>query len=54
MCTREYRPVCAWVDTGVRCVTEPCDSTEWRTYSNGCTACADARVVGHREGACSE
>ena len=52
MCTREYRPVCALRDTGVRCVTTPCPSTEWKTYGNACDACADADVIGHIAGAC--
>lgn len=53
-CTRDYRPVCATRDNGVRCVTTPCDSTEQRTYSNGCSACADAAVYFHVPGACDE
>lgn len=52
LCTREYRPVCAQVDTGVRCVRAPCPASEWRTYSNACTACADEKVTGHRSGSC--
>jgi len=51
-CTKEYSPVCATKDTGVRCVTTPCPSTENVTYSNGCTACADAKVYSHVMGAC--
>lgn len=52
ICTREYRPVCALRDTGVRCVTTPCASTEWRTYGNACTACSDADVIGYGDGEC--
>ncbi len=52
MCTREYRPVCAEVDTKIRCIKAPCPSTERKTYSNACTACADENVVGHVPGAC--
>ena len=52
ICTREYRPVCATRDTGVRCVTTPCPSTELKTYSNGCTACSDPGVVGYQLNAC--
>lgn len=52
MCTRQYQPVCAQKDTGVRCVTTPCPSTEWKTYGNGCDACSDAKVIGHVPGAC--
>ena len=53
MCTREYRPVCATRDTGVRCVTTPCPSTEQVTKSNACTACADEKVFSYTEGACA-
>jgi hypothetical protein len=52
LCTFEYAPVCADVDTGVRCVKAPCPSSERRTYPNACAACADAKVLGHRPGAC--
>ncbi|MEE9304435.1 MAG: hypothetical protein V3U84_11735 [Thiotrichaceae bacterium] len=51
-CTKEYRPVCAVKDTGVRCVTTPCPSTEKVTYANKCTACADAKVYSYVVGAC--
>jgi hypothetical protein len=54
MCTREYRPVCATRDTGVRCVTTPCPSSEESTYGNACTACADEKVFEYRLGACEE
>ena len=53
MCTKEYRPVCATRDTGVRCVTTPCPSTELVTNSNACTACSDEKVFGYIPGACS-
>ncbi len=51
-CTREYCPVCAERDNGVRCVTTPCDSTEQKTYSNGCTACSDPLVYSYEPDAC--
>lgn len=54
MCTRIYRPVCADVDTGIRCVRAPCPSVEKKTYPSDCTACADAKVIGHRPGPCPE
>ncbi len=53
MCTREYRPVCAIRDTGVRCVTTPCPSTEKVTKSNACTACADEKVFSYTPGSCN-
>jgi len=53
ICTKEYRPVCATRDTGVRCVTTPCPSTELVTKGNACTACADEKVSSFVLGACS-
>ena len=52
LCTREYRPVCASRDIGVRCVTVPCPSSETVTKSNACTACADEKVSSYVEGVC--
>lgn len=54
ICTRDYRPVCAQVDTGKRCVTVPCDSSVNETRGNACSACGDPKVVGYRAGACPE
>lgn len=51
-CTREYMPVCGMVDTGVRCVTTPCPSTQFKTFGNRCTACADPKTISYRPGAC--
>ena len=52
ICTQEYMPVCANKDTGVRCITTPCPSSEQVTYPNACSACADDKVYGHIAGAC--
>lgn len=52
VCSGEALPVCALRDTGVRCVTEPCDTWETKTFTNACTACADRAVYGWRPGAC--
>jgi hypothetical protein len=52
LCTMEYAPVCATRDTGVRCITTPCPSSELKTYSTGCTACSDAKVSSWVQGAC--
>ncbi|MDX1496817.1 MAG: hypothetical protein R3352_04625 [Salinisphaeraceae bacterium] len=52
ICTYEYNPVCGLRDTGVRCVTTPCPSSEWKTYGNACTACADNKVSVHYPGKC--
>ncbi len=52
ICTHDYNPVCATRDTGVRCVTTPCPTTEEITYSNGCAACSDKRVISYQPGSC--
>lgn len=52
VCTFDYRPVCATRDTGIRCITAPCPSTEQKTYGNACSACADEKVIGHIPGEC--
>ncbi len=54
VCAQDWLPVCGKRDTGIRCVTTPCDSWELRTYSNACTACADRDVYGWRPGECPE
>lgn len=54
MCTKEYRPVCAEVDNGVRCVTTPCDSTDKKEFGNACTACADPKTHGYWPVPCAE
>jgi len=54
ICTREYRPVCAIKDTGIRCVTTPCQSTTHKTYGNACSACGDPKVISYHSGACEE
>ena len=41
VCTQDYRPVCAQLQDG-----------RSKTYSNGCSACADPAVSSYREGAC--
>lgn len=52
MCTMDYNPVCATRDTGIRCITTPCPSSERKTFSNGCSACTDPKVSGWTMGAC--
>ncbi|MEN8136718.1 MAG: hypothetical protein ABFS18_14475 [Thermodesulfobacteriota bacterium] len=54
ICTHDYNPVCATRDTGIRCVTTPCPTTENKTYSNGCSACSDKNVISYRPGRCPE
>jgi len=53
VCTFDYRPVCATRDTGIRCVTTPCASTEQKTYGNACSACADEKVIGYIPDECA-
>ena len=52
ICTREYMPVCGTRDTGVRCFTTPCPSTELKTYSNKCDACSDKKVLSYTPEKC--
>lgn len=54
VCTRDYRPVCGLRDSGIRCITTPCEATEWRTYGNACDACADPAVFGYVDGECAD
>ncbi len=41
VCTMDYTPVCAELKNGVL-----------KTYSNGCSACADVNVLSYRASAC--
>ncbi len=52
-CTFQYDPVCAQVDNGVRCITEPCASTNATTFGNACVACA-ADAYRYYAGVCEE
>ena len=52
VCTAQYVPVCATRDTGVRCVTTPCPSTEQKTMGNSCSACSDPKVISYVPGEC--
>ena len=54
VCAQNVQPVCATRDTGIRCITTPCPSSELKTYSNACTACSDPKVSDYHEGACPE
>lgn len=39
VCTADYRPVCAKEpNAGVVCITTPCDTDRYRTFSNACHA----------------
>jgi len=52
VCAQMYEPVCASVDTGVRCITTPCPSAELKSYPNACEACRDPNVEGYQPGEC--
>ena len=52
MCPQIYDPVCATRDTGIRCVTAPCPSSEQKTMGNACSACSDAKVSSYVKGEC--
>jgi len=52
ICTREFRPVCAQRDLGIRCVTSPCPTIERVTKPNACVACSDKSVQEFTQGAC--
>ena len=51
-CIEIYQPVCGAIDTGIRCITQPCDNLEFKTYSNPCFACSDEDVAYYVEGEC--
>jgi len=51
LCTAEYKPVCAKVDTGVRCIKAPCPSSVKKVYTNACLAQKDKVEILH-EGVC--
>ena len=42
ICTMDYQPVCAELKDG-----------RSKTYSNGCSSCSDANVVGYHDGECA-
>jgi hypothetical protein len=54
MCTHLYKPVCAEVDNGVRCIKAPCPSSDKKDYPNACSACSDKKVLGHWPVACAD
>jgi hypothetical protein len=43
-CASVDGPVCARVDTGVRCITTPCPSSVLKPYPDACTACGNSKV----------
>jgi hypothetical protein len=52
ICTQQYQPVCASVDTGIRCIKAPCPSGEQREFSNWCVACTNPKVTTYVDGPC--
>lgn len=52
-CAQLFQPVCADIDTGVRCVRAPCDEDHaLQTFSSACEACRAPKTIGYRDGAC--
>jgi hypothetical protein len=51
-CIEIFQPVCAERDTGIRCITANCQSTEKVEYANSCKACADKSVIGYSSDRC--
>ena len=43
-CADVAGPVCARVDTGIRCIQPPCPSSRLREYEQACTACNNGKV----------
>ncbi len=55
MCAQFYKPVCGQLqNTSEKAGAEQKPEREWKTYGNGCSACADHQVIGYRPGACDE
>jgi len=52
VCPQIYDPVCATRDTGIRCITAPCPSSELKTMGNACSACSDPKVSSYVKGEC--
>jgi hypothetical protein len=49
LCTMDYLPVCGLRRSEGR---DAAMMTEWKTYSNACTACSDTSVIGYVQDAC--
>ncbi|OGZ15012.1 MAG: hypothetical protein A3J08_01530 [Candidatus Lloydbacteria bacterium RIFCSPLOWO2_02_FULL_51_11] len=45
VCTKEYAPVCASVNTGIVCIKAPCPTTTEKTFGNACEARAAGATV---------
>ncbi len=54
VCSTEINYVCGERSTGITCVTTPCQTTEWATFSNACTACKDTDVSAYYAGTCED
>ncbi|MGK0298594.1 MAG: hypothetical protein ACI9XC_002216 [Gammaproteobacteria bacterium] len=52
-CAEIYLPVCGVRNTGIQCITTPCDSTENIEYANACSACSNEDVIGYIDGQCA-
>jgi hypothetical protein len=50
-CTEIYQPACGWFDPEkIQCIKYPCA----QTFSNGCYACKDDRVLYWTDGECPQ
>jgi|GEM_PF-5355100 len=54
-CNLDYKPVCADVDTGVRCIKAPCPfASERKNFGSACKACRDPKVTAFASGTCPQ
>lgn len=57
VCPMMYDPVCATIDTGLRCVQAPCPTIQKETFSNSCMAsisvASPATILSIEDGACA-
>ena len=53
VCSMDYKPVCATRYSKTQCEKIPCEITETSTYSNGCVACSDVRVISYQSNKCN-
>lgn len=53
-CTKEMKPVCGEVDTGIRCIRAPCPSSAKQTFSNACLACVEPKTTGYWPMSCED
>ena len=52
-CPEIYSPVCALIDTGIRCIMAPCPVDKYETRPNSCQARISNNLYGYLPGVCS-